>query len=127
MTKRQKSSPYPHPPSAFVRALTREGWRRCDAEALAVVGFCLDHANDDDSLSTLARHAAAALTKEPVLAGAVLLFARNLEASTAARRLWSALPSPDRYPLARLFRIAADLELAAFVESEEEARWEGAG
>src|SRR3954453_13281938 len=103
MTKRRNSSPYPHPPSAFVRELTKRGWRRCDAEALAIVAFCLQHADDDESLPTLARYAAAALAKEPVLAGAVMLFAPQAEwhaprracgtqrATTAAR--WRGFPS----------------------------------
>ena len=76
MTKRRRnSSPYPHPPSDYVRAVMRDGWRRCDAEALAIVAFCLGHAGERDDLGTLASFAARELRKEPVLAGAFEDFA----------------------------------------------------
>jgi hypothetical protein len=128
MTNRRKSSPYPHPPSAFVRDLTSRGWRRYDAEALAIVAFCLEHADDDASLPTLARYATDALGKEPVLAGAVLLFARKPGTAYASRRLWSAASFPARYTLAMLCGVAVEHEVATELEFEEERRhWEDAG
>jgi hypothetical protein len=101
MTKRRNSSPYPHPPTALVRDLTRRGWRRCDAEALQLVKYCLEHVNDDERLPLLADHAATALAKEPVLAGALMLFGQQEPVTRAASRLWRAA-GEDCWPLALL-------------------------
>ena len=90
-----------------------------------MVAFCLEHADDDASLPTLAKHAADALSKEPVLAGAVLLFALRDDAAWAARRLWSAAPFRERHALARLGAIASELGLA-LADEELEMRYESA-
>lgn len=118
MTKRRNSSPYPHPPSAFVRDLTQRGWRRCDAEALQLVKYCLEHTADSDRVPLLAGHAANALSKEPVLAGALMLFGRQEEARRPAGLLWRAA-GDDCWPLAML---AATAGLHAAIRSIAESR-----
>jgi len=101
MTRRRASSPYPHPPTALVRDLTQRGWRRCDAEALQLVKYCLEHVNDDERLPLLASHAATALAKEPVLAGALMLYGRQEPVMRAAARLWRSA-GEDCWPLGSL-------------------------
>jgi hypothetical protein len=81
MTKRRTSSPYPNPPSDFVRHLTRVGWRRCDA----------------------AVRAGQALAHEPVLTGAVHRLSDGDETVSAAFRLLLAAPEEHKRALARLF------------------------
>src|SRR4051794_30076806 len=71
MTKRRTSSPYPNPPTGFVRALMRVGWRRCDAEAIDIVRLALTHAREPAGARTWAVRAAKALATEPVLFGAI--------------------------------------------------------
>jgi hypothetical protein len=110
MTKRRHSSPYPHPPSDYVRAVIRDGWRRCDAESLAIVAFCLGHASDRDGLTTLASFATRELRKEPVLAGAVLRLAPIPGVADRAHLLWCYAPTADRGPLARLADAAGAFE-----------------
>jgi hypothetical protein len=119
MTKRRNSSPYPHPPSAFVRDLTQRGWRRCDAEALAMVEFCVQHADDDESLPTLARHAATALAKQPVLAGAIMRLAPEPGTAEAVHRLWSTVRSEPRCGLAVLWAFAVEFEITAELDGRE--------
>jgi hypothetical protein len=88
-----------------------------------MVVFCVQHADDDESLPTLARHAATALAKEPVLAGAIMLLARRPGTAYAARRLWAAAPGENGDPLALLWGFASDHETAE-LDSED---WLDAG
>jgi len=84
-----------------------------------MVEFCVQHADDDQSLPTLARHAATALGKQPVLAGAILLLARRPETSAAAHRLWSAARGEPRTGLAVLWAFAVDHEVATELDDED--------
>jgi hypothetical protein len=117
MTKRRNTSPYPHPPSAYVRAVMADGWRRCDAEALAIVAGCIAHAQDRASVYRLAPLAAAELRKEPVLAAAALRLAPLDDVLWPIALLGAATPPADRGPLTRLL-LAADAYRAANHECE---------
>lgn len=85
MTKRRTSSPYPYPPSDFVRHLTRVGWRRCDAEAIDVVRLALRNARNPNEVRSWAVRAGQAL------------------AQSAAFGLLLAAPEEHKRALARLF------------------------
>lgn len=122
MSKRRRtSSPYPHPPSEFVREVMRASWRRCDAEALAMVAFCLERAAEAKvfgGLDLLAAHAAAALETEPVLAAAALRLAPRRDLWPAFNLLLGAAPFGRRAGLFRLREVAVMYEIAAEDEDE---------
>lgn len=123
MTKRKASSPYKNPPSPFVKRMTRAGWRRCDAEALAVLHFCLAHAMEGTGLRTLARHAAAALERPAVLAAAVLIVGKESMTPSAARALaMAAPPGSGRSALIELWQFSGWIR--ASIEEEEAMDWE---
>ena len=77
-----------------------------------MVAFCLQHADDDATLPTLARYAASSLAREPVLAGAILMLAQRPGTAESARRLWSACSRAERFPLALLWGFAEDHDAA---------------
>ena len=117
MTKRRNSSPYPYPASDYVRAVMADGWRRRDAESLALVAGCFAHARDRESVFKLAPLVAAELRKEPVLAAAALRLAPLNGVLWPVALLGSATPEADRGPLTRLL-MAADAYRAANHECE---------
>lgn len=93
MTKRRNSTPYQQTPTSQVRALMRDGWRRCDAEAIDVVRLALTHAGDPKQSRTWAVRAAKALATEPVMLGAIHRLASEHETAGAALRLLLAAPT----------------------------------
>ena len=101
MTKRRNPSPYPHPPTEFCRELMSKGWRRCYAEGIDVVRLALAHAHDPESVRTWAARAANALTKEPVLVGAIHQLAEGGDVAMAALLLLVAAPKSQQEGLAR--------------------------
>lgn len=126
MTKRRKTSPYPKPPTDFVRSLMRDGWRRCDAEGVDAVRRALGAAHDSAHVAEAARLAAAALERGPVLAGANYYLARLEGVSVSARQLFFAL-APSQ-PLGLMhFLATAKLKasLDAFTQSRAKARESG--
>jgi hypothetical protein len=107
MSRRRTSSPYPKPPTPFVRAAMNDGWRRCDAESLAVVEFCVRNAMDPrPSLPVLARYAGEALLKEPVLAAAALRLTGSRSVAEGVWRLTAAAPLGLKYGFYRLWLVA---------------------
>jgi hypothetical protein len=106
MSRRRSSSPYSDPPSGYVRALMRAGWRRCDAEAIEVVRLSLSHADDPQNVRTWAERAAKALASEPVLAGAIYRLAADDGVVQASLGLFLAAPDGQRTGLSYLFNAA---------------------
>jgi len=85
----------------------RDGWRRCDAEAIDVVRLALTHAGDPKQSRTWAVRAAKALATEPVMLGAIHRLASEHETAGAALRLLLAAPTDQGLELARFFNGAA--------------------
>jgi hypothetical protein len=118
MTKRRR--PDLPPPTGFVRALMREGWRREDAERIDVVRLALAHADDAKEVRAWAVRAAKALSSEPVRLGAIHRIATDDEARSAAFTLMMAAPEDGRLALIRLFD---GISKALAAEREMERRY----
>ena len=97
----------------------RDGWRRCDAEAIDVVRLALAHGDDRDECRAWAVRAATALSSEPVRLGAVRRLADDGSASAALCLLMSA-PADQREGLGRL---VSDLSKAAYADRCHEERY----
>ena len=83
-----------------------DGWRRCDAESLAVVTKCITDA-DRESVRRLAPIAAAELRKQPVLAAAALRLAPADGIWWPIGLLTAAASPDDKKPLSHLLSVAA--------------------
>lgn len=97
-------------PSVLVNELTNAGWTRRDAEALELVRTALLRVHDRSNLRTWADRAARALSREPVLAGAIHRFAGKEYTAHAAWALYRVAPEDQRAGLAKLCAAAHQIE-----------------
>ena len=97
------SSPLRQPvASAFVNELMCAGWSRKDADTLEVVQLSLRHAGDPYGVQAWARRAAVALSREPVLLGAIHRFGSHEGLDRAVWALHGEAPDTQRDGLAKL-------------------------